>query len=115
MRCAVKASLVEQRIFEVQLAAEKLVHFAVARGIVEDDPLAARQAFAQVDLDGEAGAPGAPGAGVATDLDVDRLRRDALVRCDRSEGEHNSTAQRSADQLDRAGVGPRRVVAAIDV
>ena len=87
----------------------------MARGIVEDDPLSARQAFSQVDLDVELRAPGAPGLGVTPDLDVNRLRRDALVRCDRSEREDDSGAQRRADQLDRAGVVPRRVVAAIDL
>jgi hypothetical protein len=50
---------------------------------------------------------------MAPDLDVERLGRDALVRCDRSEGEDDSTAQRRADQLDRAGVRPVRVVAAV--
>jgi hypothetical protein len=86
----------------------------VAGGIVEDGPLATGQTLAQVDLDVKAGAPGAACLGLAPDLDVDRLGRDALVRCDRSEGEDNSTAQRGGDQLDRAGVGPVGVVAAVD-
>ena len=66
-------------------------------------------------MDDKSGAPHFALCRLALDLDVDPLWFDPLVRCDRSDREHDSTTQCSSDQFDRARVRPIRVVAPIDV
>jgi hypothetical protein len=100
---------------ERQFSTEQLVHLAAPRGIKENDPLATRQPCAQVYLRLESRLPGTAFLRRSPDLDVDPFWRDALVRCDRSQSERNSTPQRSADQLDRAGVRARVVVASLNL
>jgi hypothetical protein len=102
-------------IVERHLAVQQLVHFAAPRRVQEDEPLAARQALSQVDLYLKPRLPGLAFLRRAPDLDVNSLGRNALVRCDRSECERDSTAQRGADQLDRAGGRTRIIVAALDL
>jgi hypothetical protein len=102
-------------VLERHFAVQQLVDLTAPRGIKEDDSLAAHQALSQVYPYLEPRLPRAAFLGRSPDLDVDPLGRNALVRCDRSECERDSTAQRSADQFDRAGVGARVVVASLDL
>jgi hypothetical protein len=82
-----------QLIVKHYFAVEQLVHLAASRGIEQDDLLAARQPLTQVDLDVESRPPGQAFLGLALDIDVDPFWRDPLARCDRSDGQRDSTAQ----------------------
>jgi hypothetical protein len=101
-------------VVEFHLATQQLVHLAAAGGVKENRTLAPGQAFSQVYLYRKRRLPRLLLNRLATDLDVDPLWCDALVICDRSDGERDSTAQGRRDQLDRARGFTHVVVTAID-
>ena len=98
-------------IIKRHFAVQQLVHFAASRGIEQNDPLAARQPLAQVDMHAKLRLPSSAFLGFTLNLHVDPLWRNAFVRCDRSESQRDSTAQRGSDQLDGAGRDARVIVA----
>ena len=102
-------------VIEGKAPLEQLVHLAPASRIEQQRTLSPGQPRPQVDLDREPALPGHTLDRTAMDLDVNPLWRDPLVRCNCSDREHNSTAQRGGHQLDRATVGARLVIPPLDV
>ena len=87
----------------MQRPGQQLVHLAVTRRIQQDRPFALSQARAEIQSDLKGGFPaGFLSTGLALDLHVNLLGLDALVCCDRSQCQYNSTAECSRYQLDRA-------------
>jgi hypothetical protein len=100
-------------IVKRHFASQQLVDFAAPCGIKEDNLFASRQPLAQVEVHLKLRLPGLAFLGPSLDPHVDPLRCDLFGRCDRSDGQRNSTAQRSGDQLDGACVDPRVVVSTL--
>jgi hypothetical protein len=90
------------------------VHFAVTCCIKENDLLAAGQPWPQINPDNKGRAPGSAFDRLALDLNLDPGRSDPFIGRDRSNGEHNSTAQGGGNQLDGTGVCSGCIIAPRD-